>query len=155
MKTKSIISTLLFISFFAITLSSCSDSDEGDTTKPVINLISPAENSNLKIGNEKGIHLEMDLSDNEELASYKIDIHGNFDGHGHKSDDGTVVFKYSNSWKVSGKNAHIHQHEIIVPDNATAGNYHLMVFCVDAAGNESYVARNIVLSPEGGDDEEH
>lgn len=26
------------------------------------------------------------------------------------------------------------------------GNYHLMVYCTDAAGNETHIARNIVLS---------
>lgn len=33
-----------------------------------------------------------------------------------------------------------------IPADATPRNYHLMVYCTDVAGNESYIARNIVLS---------
>lgn len=156
MKINTLIISTLIISIVSVfTLGACS-SDDGDTTKPVITLTSPAEGANLQIGNEKGIHIEMDLEDNEMLASYKIDIHSNFDNHNHsKAESETIAFTFSKSWNVTGKNAHIHQHEIIVPLNTTPGKYHLMVYCVDAAGNESYVARNIVLSTEGGDDDNH
>ena len=43
----------------------------------------------------------------------------------------------------------------MIPANATPGDYHLMVYCTDAAGNEAHVARNIVLSVTGGDDGHH
>ncbi|MDR1937160.1 MAG: DUF4625 domain-containing protein, partial [Tannerellaceae bacterium] len=46
---------------------------------------------------------------------------------------------------------HIHHHEILIPDNATPGDYHLEVFCTDAAGNESFVVVNIELGYEGSD----
>ncbi len=150
MKTLSI--KTLFISVLVLLSFNACSSDDGDTTKPVINLISPAEGADLRVGNQDGIHLEMDLEDNENLASYKIDIHSNFDGHTHKAEGETTAFSFSKSWNVTGKNAHIHHHEIIIPENATHGKYHLMVYCVDAAGNESYVARNITLSEEGEDD---
>ena len=91
-------------------------------------------------------------------GSYKVEIHNNFDNHGHgtKSTDNEVPFSFSHSWDLSGnKNAYIHHHDIVIPDNATPGNYHLMVYCTDAAGNESYIARNIVLSHEGGTEHEH
>ena len=39
----------------------------------------------LKIGNGKGVHFEMNLSDDVMLRSYKINIHNNFDHHGHDS----------------------------------------------------------------------
>lgn len=140
--------TLLFIS--------CNNGDDGDTTPPVINLIEPAEGDTLKIGNTNGVHLEMELSDNEMLSSYKVDIHNDFDGHTHSKSlkaDETTVFSFQKSWDVSGKrNTTIHHHEIVIPANATPGNYHLMVYCTDAAGNETYVARDIVLSYEGGED---
>ena len=53
------------------------------------------------------------------------------------------------------RTAHIHHHDIVIPANATPGDYHLMVYCTDAAGNEAHVARNIVLSATGGDDGHH
>lgn len=56
---------------------------------------------------------------------------------------------------AGAKNASIHHHEILIPANATPGNYHLMVYCTDAAGNEAHLARNVVLSTEGGEEYEH
>jgi len=140
--------SLLVIVLFCI---SC-DSENSDTTPPVITLNSPKEGASLLIDDEHGIHFDMDLSDNQGLSSYKIDIHSNFDGHEHKRDAAegeTVAFNFQRSWNVSGRNAKIHHHEIKIPENATPGNYHLMVFCTDVDGNESYMARGIVLSHDG------
>ena len=150
---------LLSISIAATTFlfTSCDSDNDGDTTPPVINLIAPAEEGILKIGDEHGMHLEMELSDNEMLSSYKIEIHNDFDGHTHtkglKAEE-TTPFSFQKSWDISGKkNATIHHHESLIPENATPGNYHLMVYCTDAAGNETYVARDIVLSHDVEDDD--
>ena len=160
MKTKKIATNKIinrisvFICFLALglTISACSSDDDGDTTKPVIKLNAPTEGAHLLIGDEHGIHLDMDLEDNGLLSSYKINIHPNFDGHGHSRSEQTktVDFEFTKIWDVSGsKNKHIHHHEIKIPSDATPGNYHLMVFCTDNSGNESFVARNIVLSHDG------
>ncbi len=147
----------LLLSISIITTSflfiSCDSGNDGDTIPPVINLIAPAEDGILKIGDDHGVHLDIELSDNEMLSSYKVEIHSDFDGHTHnkslKAED-TTPFSYQKSWDISGKkNATIHHHEIMIPANATPGNYHLMVYCTDAAGNETYVARDIVLSHDG------
>ncbi|SBV95085.1 conserved exported hypothetical protein [uncultured Dysgonomonas sp.] len=151
---------ILFLSIISIITSisftSCSNDNDGDTTPPVINLTAPTEGAVLKIGSD--IHFDMELSDNEMLSSYKVEIHNNFDGHNHtkslKAEDATTAFAFQKTWSVTGqKTAKMHHHEIIIPENATPGNYHLMVYCTDAAGNESYVARNIVLSHDGEDDD--
>jgi len=79
-----------------------------------------------------------------------IEIHSNFDHHSHGKSRGageTVDFSFNKSYDISGKKAaHIHHHDIMIPKDATPGDYHLMVYCTDAAGNETYVARNIELS---------
>jgi hypothetical protein len=146
MKTNIYISVLSLAAIFSFLFVSC---DESDTTKPVINLIEPEDGDALQIGNPNGIHLEMELSDNEQLASYKIEIHNNFDNHEHRSATGDeiVPFAFDSIWTdISGKrNADIHHHDIKIPANATPGDYHFMVYCTDAAGNESHVAANIVL----------
>jgi hypothetical protein len=147
-----IVSTFTFIS--------CEKS--GDTTPPVINLIAPAEGAELMIG--KDIHFEMEISDNKMLKSYKVEIHNNIeDPHDHENTaktlslkSGTSYFSYQNSWDVSDKkNADIHHHEIEIPEDIILGDYHFIVYCTDAAGNESHVARNIVLIPNDGDDDDH
>lgn len=130
-------------------LAACSDSDS-DTTKPAIELIEPAEGEVLLIGSEHGVHFEMKVSDDVMLKSYKIEIHSNFDNHGHetgRSAEATLSFRFDKVYDLSGsKNADVHHHDILIPANATPGNYHLMVYCIDAAGNQSLVTRNIVLS---------
>lgn len=158
MKTKIfyfIISTLLLTNIFT----SCEN--DKDTTPPVIELISPAENQSLLIGNTHGIHLDMNLSDNEMLASYKIEIHNNFDGHEHSRngqngmENEPIPFFFSKSWNLTGlRNTNIHHHEIVIPANTIAGKYHMIIHCTDAAGNESHIARNIILSNDG-DDQSH
>lgn len=131
-------------------VSACED-DESDTEKPVISLLEPAEGDLLQVG--KTIHFEMDLSDNEMLDSYKVDIHTNFDGHTHSR--ATEDFTFSQSWDVSGKrNTTIHHHEIMIPADATPGKYHFMVYCTDASGNESYVAHSVTLTTEEVEDED-
>lgn len=161
MKTTFKFSMICLMAITSVFFSSCDKDDEGDTTKPVINLIEPEDGDVLKIGDEHGVHFEMELSDDVMLKSYKVDIHPNFDGHVHSaalksSSSETVDFTFNKSWNVSGqKNAAIHHHEIKIPANATPGNYHLMVYCTDAAGNESYLACNIVLSTEGEEEHEH
>lgn len=165
MKTKNIsllVLSTLFISVFSFIFSSCDD-DKGDNVKPTINLIEPAEGDTLRIGAENGVHFEVEFVDDVMLGSYSVNIHPNFDGHTHSSatlkstsDEGTVDFNFNKSWSLSGlKNSEVHHHEIIIPANATPGKYHLMVYCVDAAGNEVNIARNIVLSLEGGEDHDH
>ena len=150
MKTKIKFSIACLMAISSVFLYSCENNEEGDTVKPVINLIEPKEGDVLKIGDENGIHFDMELSDNVMLKSYKVEIHSNFNGHVHaRSTASTVDFTFNKSWDISQKNASIHHHEIKIPANATPGNYHLMVFCTDAAGNESHIARNIVLSNTG------
>ena len=68
-----------------VCLPACDNDEKGDVTKPVIDLIEPEEGAVLKIGNGKGVHFEMNLSDDVMLRSYKINIHNNFDHHGHDS----------------------------------------------------------------------
>lgn len=147
-------SILAILTIFTL-LTSCKK--EGDTTKPVIDLISPAEGAVLGTGDD--VHFEMELSDDIELASYKVDIHNNFDGHEHSksSDDSeTTDFSYNNTWSdISGlRNTTVHHHEIVIPEDATHGDYHFVVYCADAAGNESYVVVNVTIEDEG-DDHDH
>lgn len=152
MKTTTLFTALVITT----SLVSCSK-DGGDTTKPEINLTSPAEGATL--GTDGDVHFEMELSDDVALGSYKVEIHSNFDGHTHASvtrsdSDETTAFSYNNTWSdIEGqRNATIHHHEIIIPADATHGDYHFIVYCTDAAGNESYVVRNIEIEAEG---EEH
>lgn len=141
---------ILFVSTSVFT--SCDE--DGDTTPPSIHLLAPSNGSKLQIG--KDVHFEAELSDDIMLRSYKIEIHNNFDGHDHGStygieseNTGTTAFSFQKSWDLSDqRNKTIHHHEIIIPEDATPGHYHFMIYCTDAAGNESHTACNIVLTHE-------
>lgn len=140
-----VLSAIMCVSF-----SAC-DEDEADTTKPVITLDEPEDGDSLRIG--KSVHFECDFSDDEALGSYLIEIHNNFDGHGHKISssqtrgEDTEAFYFKKSYDISNlRNTHVHHHDIEIPENATPGAYHLIVYCTDAAGNQAMVARDIILS---------
>ena len=139
---------LCLLAVSAVLFTACEKENDSDVTKPVIKLAEPEEGDSLLIGYPKGVYLEMDLSDNVMLRSYKIDVHNNFDGHSHtKAGDGTTPFSFTKEYDLKDKReAHVHHHDIKIPDTATPGKYHLMIYCTDAAGNESYVTRNVVLS---------
>lgn len=80
MKTKLYLPIISLLAMSVFAFISCDDSDS-DTTKPVIELSEPEEGQELKIGDEHGVHFEMDLSDDVMLKSYMIEIHSNFDHH--------------------------------------------------------------------------
>jgi len=147
MKNKFYLPMVSLLATVTFMFSSCDNDDSSDTIKPLIELHEPEEGQALEIGNEHGVHFEMDLSDDVMLKSYKIEIHSNFDHHSHGGNSRAV--------QEGQKTAHIHHHDIVIPANATAGDYHLMVYCTDAAGNESYIARNIKLSNEVEDEDHH
>ncbi|MDR0394622.1 MAG: DUF4625 domain-containing protein [Tannerella sp.] len=160
MKTvNNIITTIIVLTTF--TFISCEEN--GDTTSPLIHLIAPAEGAELMAG--KDIHFDMEISDNEMLKSYKVEIHNNMENpHSHEKaikalslkPEAATYFSYQHSWDVSDKkNAHIHHHEIEIPEDAISGAYHLIVYCTDAAGNESHVTRNITIIPDDGSDDDH
>jgi len=238
MKRRNSVIILLFAVLTAFT--SC-EKELNDNENPVIVLSSPVEDAKIRPGS--AIHFEVTFSDNEALASYKVNIHGAFDGHGHSTSITAVTGRapivaggatgtsggfttgvagatgtsggfttgvagatfYSGSlttgaegvktgtgdaatrvgvattraagdsvafektWMesdfialgevpVSGKRSvTIHHHLMQVPDSIDGrpvkeGHYHLTLYCTDQAGQESYIAREILISYDA---EEH
>lgn len=147
--------------------------EDKDTEKPVINLVEPADGEILQIGGD--VHFEMELSDNEGLKSYKVEIHDNIaNPHDHSSAVRALASDsalYKASWEeslfiakgetpIEGlKNKHIHHHLIEIPEQMNGkpirqGSYHFIVYCTDVNGNESYVARTVLLSENAPEHEE-
>ena len=71
MKTKLYLPIISLLAMSVFAFISCDDSDS-DTTKPVIELSEPEEGQELKIGDEHGVHFEMDLSDDVIVISTTI-----------------------------------------------------------------------------------
>lgn len=93
------------------------------------------------------LRIELEFSDDQALSQYKIDIHNNFDCHGHGggSVPGFVppeVFNQTEDWTVleigqlSGTIQRM-QLGYPVPRNTTAGAYHFQLQVLDEAGNDN------------------
>lgn len=125
------------IAILTITLfASCNNDDNNnvvDTQKPVITIVSPADEAMFTTGST--IHAELKFSDNQELASYKIDIHS-AEGHSHHKHSEHWNYEFSGS--LSGKNDEKHL-DIMIPEEVTAGHYHFGVYAIDKTGNQDVV----------------
>lgn len=121
---------------------------ETDLNAPILNIysFSPNRVSDTICGQlepDNVIHLRtgdtlkmnLNLIDNEELAQLKVDIHANFDCHGHRSPT-------LDSWSVldlidlSGSEQDLELF-YVPPTDAWAGNYHFQLRLLDASGNET------------------
>lgn len=114
----------------ATVLSACTK-NEKDNEKPVITVTEPANNFTVSAGGE--IHFEAEFTDNEALAQYSIDIHG-AEGHSH----GKMASEWTSTQivDISGTSKTVHEH-IDVAVDADTGDYHMVINCIDAAGNEA------------------
>jgi hypothetical protein len=147
MKNQSVIIYLQFILLIGFSCSKSSSSaepEQSDNLKPSISLIDPSSSKVILVGS--ALTLEMDLSDNKELKSYKVDIRKSL-----KNVD-TSDWSYVNTWQIAaGKTSFKVKHsEISIPTtvtgkNITAGNYEMVVTCSDISGNEAMTMITISL----------
>lgn len=138
--------TYLFAAL-AFVAASCSDDDETqDTTKPVIlEATVNGEDHDLEFDAGDVLQLEVDLSDNEGLSQFKIDVHDVFDGHDHNKVLDGDAWEMTEVITVSGATATVN-HTLNVPDPVTAGPHHFIFRVLDAAGNESeFMEMNFIL----------
>jgi len=87
------------------------------------------------------------FEDDEALSQYKIDIHNNFDCHGHGGgnapsvvtpnvENQTTDWTVLNIENISGQSMPVDR-SFDVPENVTAGNYHFQIQIVDESGNDN------------------
>ncbi len=128
---KSLLIALLFGS--VLLFIACNDDDPVDVTAPTITMEEPVYGEMIAAG--EVIHFDALFEDDVQLATYNIDIHNNFDGHGHAR-IAVAPFDYEASFPLTGLIDDVHE-DIEVPSDATAGPYHLTVEAIDAAGNST------------------
>lgn len=131
---------LFIVSIIAI---SCSSSDDLDTTKPVVTIEEPIGHQEIEPGTS--INFKALVSDDSQLASYKIEIHGSEDGHQHRSEH--VDFTYEFVGSLSGTSEVI-QKSIEVPSNVEHGHYHVGLFVIDASGNQNQQFVEVYIGEE-------
>ncbi len=87
------------------------------------------------------------FTDDKALSQYKVDIHNNFDCHGHGGgsapsfsppdvDNQTIDWSILDIADIEGTTASV-ERIFEVPENVTAGNYHYHIQVIDAEGNDS------------------
>ena len=129
---------LLSLIVLAVLVSACKKEDKKDdpappdTTRPVIQLQTPANNSRIAAG--EVLRLSLVVTDDRELGELKIELHDAFDGHGHGKNAG--IFAYEKIIRLSGQRQEIAEN-IEVPADALAGPYHLLIRATDRAGNQA------------------
>lgn len=145
MKNLRNITALLFVSLFIL---SCEKDDEVlDTTEPTVTISEPHNEDKFAPGAE--LHFEAVFTDNVALASYKIDIHFNGDGHAHKStsEETHEPWDFEHVGTLTGDSQQVMEH-FVIPTQVNGkpieeGEYDLGVYTIDAAGNQSVVWRKI------------
>lgn len=141
-----------YISICTLLLSACdsgSEDEKPDTQVPSIsledsnpgystdNICGLPETHVFPLLSEQTLEIDLHFTDDKELSQYKIDIHHNFDchSHGRRSETGEPWF-VARIEKLEGKEQQITE-RLTVPANVAAGDYHLLVYCLDKVGNEA------------------
>lgn len=128
---------ILGLSIFSLLFATACDDDDNivDTDAPSITLLEPTNGESFDAGGE--IHFEAQFADNVSLATYRITIHDNFDGHAH----GRVAqrWDFEQTFEITGLNDDVHE-DIEVPTDVTAGPYHFIVEAIDSEGNSTNFA---------------
>lgn len=150
--------TPLFLFSLLLLLGGCVD-DSQDMDAPVIELMNANPPlSSIEICGElddrvfllkdsRELQLDLRVTDDNEIAELKWDIHNNFDCHGHGGGSAPgftppAVEQQTEDWsllQVDEINAASYdmQEVLQVPENVTAGNYHFGLQAVDQSGNTS------------------
>lgn len=98
----------------------------------------------LKLTTGIPLTLKMQFKGAQELSQYKIDIHANFDCHGHERP--LSEWQFLKVEDLSGKEAMVTE-TIPLPTEAFTGNYHCIIRLIDASGNEAeFVEFSLIVS---------
>jgi len=96
------------------------------------------------------------FQDDEALSQYKVDIHNNFDCHGHAGgsapsivvpsvNNQTVDWSVLNIQDLNGTSSSVMQ-ALEVPTNVTTGFYHFQIQVIDESGNDNPAANFFTLN---------
>jgi hypothetical protein len=114
-----------------------------DNQAPEITISVPTAQEVVETGGD--IHLEFDITDDVDLNQFKIDIHGDHDGHSHgKLTEILPAFDTIIIENISGTMINRHLH-IEIPADAWPGPYHVGIYATDKSGNESMKSVDIIV----------
>lgn len=145
MKMKS--KNLILILFTLFVLSSC-ENIEKDTESPVITEINFPQNCDTLYRGSTFTYRLVAL-DNNDLGSYSVELHNNFDHHTHSTssiecimdEDKSPVnpFYYNEDFEVPVKLwEYVIEGQISIPSDVDPGDYHFEIKVTDEAGWQTY-----------------
>jgi hypothetical protein len=157
---------ILPIVLMLLAITACKDkkknepNDTNNTSKPTItvvskniptvteNLCDASFNNVLKTTTGSTLQIQFQFKGTNDLSQYKIDVHNNFDCHSHGKTASSNLWNVLNIVDITGKDVSVTEN-LVIPTNASVGNYHLMIKLIDELGNEaSPLEYNvIVLNP--------
>ncbi|BDD12623.1 hypothetical protein FUAX_50550 (plasmid) [Fulvitalea axinellae] len=163
---------LYFLIFAGITAQSCSSDSDDDSTKPVISdvvasdITETVEGETLQVLHTgEAINLKAKFTDNEGLASYKVDIHfaeGHDHSHSVAQNTGSLrmasvedPYKLNKIVQISGTVHNLDwkkdKIEVVIPAEVKHGEYHLIISVLDESGNSAEHISQILIEEEGED----
>ncbi|MFY0672338.1 MAG: DUF4625 domain-containing protein [Bacteroidia bacterium] len=135
---------LLITSIWLLQFTSCTPGDN-DVEPPLIEILnsptivndticgSPTNNVMI-LSSGDSLSIGLKLKDNDLLSQLKLDIHDNFDCHGHAQK--TTDWNIQKLFDFTGNQTILNISEAI-PQHVTAGAYHLIISLLDVSGNEA------------------
>lgn len=99
----------------------------------VDSVCSTVSNRTVKVKTDSTLQIKIVFQDNHALSQYKIDVHNNFDCHVHPRSNPWRVLKVVD---IQGKKIEVVE-TFTIPSDASTGNYHFLILCLDSLGNEA------------------
>ncbi len=132
---------LATLSIIALSFIACNSDDNSalDQEAPTVNITAPTDHQEYEPG--ETLTVQALLADNVSLASFKIEIHSAEDGHTHSvnaltAEDEHVEFHYEADYDIEGLTYEVNE-DIAIPAETEEGHYHVGIFVLDTAGNQS------------------
>ena len=143
---------ILLFSILVFVLFACGSETDKDMQKPVIEIHFPQNCVEWPRGER--FTFTAHFSDNEELGSYNIEVHHNFDHHSHSTDNAECEMDEKktpvNAWIFNqdyvippGLQAFEAGDQITVPAGIDTGDYHFMVRLTDKSGWQQLAAVSV------------
>lgn len=115
---------------------------ETSVPKSVGTICEHQEDNVLVVTSGETLSIQYKLHSGVGLAQYKIEVHNNFDCHGHDNPP-SLTWEVNKIVELSGKDTTLTD-VITIPEDAKSGNYHYMIRLIDVLGNEAeFVEFNI------------
>lgn len=116
--------------FSAVVFFSCKKDDK-DTLKPVVTRLEIGLNNSHESHRGGDIHLEFEVTDDDELGFYTVEIEPDS-----KSAGDAWIFQQRWDFPAGLRNVLVHSHEIVIPAEADMGVYTFTLTIGDHAGNQ-------------------